>query len=112
MRDEPQPGPYAPDPQISALAEWLAVPVAPAPFPETRLRFRNDRWDTSVGLHALTDAEWVTHFGRFAPLANNLPAPLALKYHGHQFRHYNPDLGDGRGFLFAQMRDASGRLLD
>ena len=25
---------------------------------------------------------------------------------------YNPDLGDGRGFLFAQMRDDSGRLLD
>ncbi|MCA3700637.1 MAG: YdiU family protein, partial [Brevundimonas sp.] len=25
---------------------------------------------------------------------------------------YNPDLGDGRGFLAAQMRDGSGRLLD
>jgi uncharacterized protein YdiU (UPF0061 family) len=25
---------------------------------------------------------------------------------------YNPDIGDGRGFLFAQLRDASGRLLD
>ncbi|HRO11023.1 protein adenylyltransferase SelO family protein, partial [Amaricoccus sp.] len=32
---------------------------------------------------------------------------------GHQFRVYNPDLGDGRGFLFAQARDlADGRLLD
>ena len=38
--------------------------------------------------------------------------PLALRYHGHQFRVYNPDLGDGRGFLAAQMRDRSGRLLD
>ena len=25
---------------------------------------------------------------------------------------YNPDIGDGRGFLFAQLRDAHGRLLD
>jgi uncharacterized protein YdiU (UPF0061 family) len=25
---------------------------------------------------------------------------------------YNPDIGDGRGFLFAQLRDAAGRLLD
>src|SRR6185295_8001328 len=33
-------------------------------------------------------------------------------YHGHQFRTYNPDLGDGRGFLFAQLRDDGGRLLD
>ncbi len=39
--------------------------------------------------------------------------PLALRYHGHQFRSYNPQLGDGRGFLFAQLRDpVDGRLLD
>jgi serine/tyrosine/threonine adenylyltransferase len=38
--------------------------------------------------------------------------PLALRYHGHQFRAYNPDLGDGRGFLFAQLFDDRGRLLD
>jgi uncharacterized protein YdiU (UPF0061 family) len=41
-----------------------------------------------------------------------LQAPLALRYHGHQFRQYDPDLGDGRGFLFAQMEDREGRLLD
>jgi uncharacterized protein YdiU (UPF0061 family) len=36
-----------------------------------------------------------------------------MRYHGHQFRHYNPELGDGRGFLYAQLREAgSGRLLD
>ena len=52
------------------------------------------------------------HFGRFEPLKNNLTEPLALRYHGHQFRHYNPDIGDGRGFLFAQMRDQSGRYID
>ena len=48
----------------------------------------------------------------FEPLNGNLPQPLALRYHGHQFRHYNPDIGDGRGFLFAQMRDSTNRLLD
>lgn len=37
---------------------------------------------------------------------------MALRYHGHQFRTYNPDIGDGRGFLFAQLRDDQGRLLD
>ncbi len=35
-----------------------------------------------------------------------------MRYHGHQFQNYNPNLGDGRGFLFAQMRDDKGRLLD
>ncbi len=51
-------------------------------------------------------------FGRFEPLPGNLPQPLALRYHGHQFRVYNPEIGDGRGFTFAQLRDGADRLLD
>ncbi|APE28226.1 protein adenylyltransferase SelO family protein [Aurantiacibacter gangjinensis] len=112
MRAEPQSHEYTPDPQIEAVTDFLADPVEAADFPETRLRFRNDRWDKTVGLDMLGDDDWVRHFGRFAPLPDNLPQPLALRYHGHQFRVYNPDLGDGRGFLFAQMRDGDGRLLD
>ncbi len=103
---------YRPDTPIIALAGWLADPVEPADFPATVLRFRNLRWDRAVGLDGLTAAEWLAHFGRFEPLAGNLPQPLALRYHGHQFRTYNPDIGDGRGFTFAQLRDADGRLLD
>ena len=62
---------------------------------------------------ALTDAEWIGHFGRFEPLPGSFAQPLALRYHGHQFRTYNPELGDGRGFLFAQLHDLEdGRLLD
>lgn len=86
--------------------------VEPADFPQTVLRFRNDRAAATVGLDNLDDAAWVRHFGRFDPLSGSLEQPLALRYHGHQFRSYNPDIGDGRGFLFAQMRDAQGRLMD
>ncbi|MFN4020540.1 MAG: protein adenylyltransferase SelO family protein [Erythrobacter sp.] len=104
--------PYRGDPAILALADWLASPVAAADFPELRLRFRNDRAAASVGLAGLDDVTWAAHFGRFVPLEANLPRPLALKYHGHQFRVYNPEIGDGRGFLFAQLRDDRGRLMD
>lgn len=86
--------------------------VEPADFPAHILRYRNDRAARDVGLDGLTDAAWIAHFGRFEPLAGSFPRPLALRYHGHQFRTYNPDLGDGRGFLFAQMDDADGRLMD
>src|SRR5690606_20245495 len=48
--------------------------------------------------------EWVAHFGRFEPLPGQ-PGPVAIRYHGHQFRVYNPEIGDGRGFLAAQMRE-------
>ncbi|QWC58420.1 YdiU family protein [Erythrobacter sp. 3-20A1M] len=112
MRFDPQPASYRPDPAILPLAPWLADPVEAATFPRHDLRFRNDRWATAVGLAELSDAAWVTHFGRFAPLSDNLPQPLALRYHGHQFRVYNPEIGDGRGFLFAQLRDGDDRLLD
>jgi len=87
--------------------------VKAASFPQHVLRFRNQRWAERVGLDGLSDAEWVDHFARFAALPGSLPSPLALRYHGHQFRTYNPDLGDGRGFLFAQMHDLKDdRLLD
>ena len=109
---------YRPDPVFMRLGPDFADPVQPADFPQTILRFRNDRAATTIGLEALTDAEWLSHFGRFSPLPDNQPGPLAMRYHGHQFRSYNPDLGDGRGFLFAQQREAGppsdkmGRLLD
>ena len=112
MLAEPQAAAYRAAPRILPLAEWLADPVQAANFPQTVVRFRNDRWAPAVGLGDLDDAAWARNFGRFAPLPDNLPQPLALRYHGHQFQSYNPDIGDGRGFLFAQLRDGAGRLLD
>lgn len=103
---------YQPDPRFLTLGPGYSDPVKAAVFPEAVLRFRNQRAAGEVGLGALTPDEFRKHFWEFAPLPDNLPVPLALRYHGHQFRAYNPDIGDGRGFLFAQLRDASGRLLD
>jgi uncharacterized protein YdiU (UPF0061 family) len=103
---------YTPSTAFAALGPAFGDVVAPASFPKHVLRFRNQRWAGAVGLAGLTAAEWEEHFARFAPLPANLPQPIAIRYHGHQFRVYNPDLGDGRGFLFAQLRDGAGRLLD
>lgn len=38
--------------------------------------------------------------------------PLAMKYTGHQFGHYNPELGDGRGLLLGEQQLSNGRLID
>jgi len=104
---------YRPDPRFAALGPEFADPVKPAIFPMATVRYRNARAAASVGLDTLTEGEWRAHFARFEPLPENQAEPLAMRYHGHQFRTYNPDLGDGRGFLFAQMREAGGgRLLD
>ncbi|NTS64220.1 YdiU family protein [Sphingomonas sp. HHU CXW] len=103
---------YRPETTILELGNGFYDPVTAADFPQTVLRFRNDRAADEVGLATLSDEEWTTHFGRFMPLPGTLSQPLALRYHGHQFRQYNPELGDGRGFTFAQLRDRNGRLMD
>ncbi|MGB2240764.1 MAG: protein adenylyltransferase SelO family protein, partial [Candidatus Puniceispirillaceae bacterium] len=86
--------------------------VSAATFPMTQLRYRNDDAAGSIGLDQLDDAAWLSHFGDFEPFSGSFKSPLALCYHGHQFGHYNPDLGDGRGFLFAQFYDNRNRLMD
>lgn len=103
---------YRPESCVLALGDAFYDVVRPAAFPKLTLRFRNDRAAHEVGLDALEDDAWIEHFGRFRALEGNLREPLALRYHGHQFGSYNPALGDGRGFLFAQVRAERGRLLD
>jgi serine/tyrosine/threonine adenylyltransferase len=100
---------YRPDPAILQLGPDFFDPVEPARLPKCIQRFTNNRWAERVGLAGV---DWPAHFCRFEPLPANLPQPLALRYHGHQFRVYNPEIGDGRGFLFAQLHDEAGRLLD
>ena len=103
---------YTAEQAFLTLGQGFGDAVEAADFPKTILRYRNDKAATSVGLSELTDQEWLKHFGRFEPLPGNFMEPIAQRYHGHQFRNYNPNIGDGRGFLFAQMRDTQNRLLD
>jgi uncharacterized protein YdiU (UPF0061 family) len=101
--------PYRADPRILELSPDFYDAVEPARFPAAIPRFLNQRWAEEIGLGSV---DWQAHFHRFEPLPENLTEPLALRYHGHQFRSYNPEIGDGRGFLFAQLRHEHGRLLD
>jgi serine/tyrosine/threonine adenylyltransferase len=104
---------FRPARAIEELGPAFYDPVEAAEFPKHILRFRNQRHAERVGLRSLSDSDWANHFARFKPFAGSLAQPLALRYHGHQFRTYNPDIGDGRGFLFAQFYEpGTGRLLD
>jgi serine/tyrosine/threonine adenylyltransferase len=84
--------------------------VTPASFPQHILRFRNDDVLAQIGLakDEVSDRDFIEAFGEFA---NHEPF-LALRYHGYQFRSYNPFLGDGRGFLYGQVRAQNGKLYD
>lgn len=115
-----KPGPnFHPEDAILEIADFIGDSVEPAQFPEYKLRFRNDRAAASIGLDSISDSNWIDLFGRFSNtwritprISDTSPGPLALRYHGHQFRVYNSELGDGRGFLYAQCRDDRARLMD
>jgi serine/tyrosine/threonine adenylyltransferase len=110
--DEQRSGEFRPRKDILEFGPDFYDAVAPAAFPRRILRYRNQRAAGEVGLDRLDDDAWLRHFWAFEPLPGSLEQPLALRYHGHQFRSYNPDIGDGRGFLFAQLLDRDDRLLD
>ena len=98
------------EPSIEGLGEAYWDGVEAATFPQSRLRFRNDALLGQLGIDPSTvsDPDFEAAYGRFEarqPL-------LALRYHGTQFGTYNPFLGDGRGFLYGQVRDIQGDLQD
>ncbi len=77
------------------------------------LRYRNLEAAKSLGLDGINKSNWCKYFCNFDALEKNDVPPLVLKYHGHQFGVYNSDIGDGRGFLLAQIRDIkTNKILD
>ncbi|PSN18928.1 YdiU family protein [filamentous cyanobacterium CCP5] len=97
-------------PVLESLGDDYYDVVAAAEFPEQVLRFRNDAILQQLGLDsaAVSNDQLVAAFGKFQgrePL-------LALRYHGYQFGEYNPFLGDGRGFLYGQVRSEDGQIYD
>lgn len=98
------------EPALESLGDDYYDVVAAAEFPRHILRFRNDDLLLKLGLDptAVTDADFIQAFGRF----QGRDRFLALRYHGYQFGEYNPNLGDGRGFLYGQVRGVDGELYD
>ncbi|NER82941.1 MAG: YdiU family protein [Leptolyngbya sp. SIO1D8] len=97
-------------PALESIGDDYYDAVPAAEFPQHLLRFRNNDVLGQLGLdpEAVTDDHFIEAFGKFSgrsPL-------LALRYHGYQFGEYNPFLGDGRGFLYGQMRGIDGELYD
>ncbi|MEO1393238.1 MAG: YdiU family protein [Cyanobacteria bacterium J06634_5] len=95
---------------LADLGEDYYDPVSPATFPKHILRFRNDDVLAQLNLSPknVSDEDFTEAFGHFI---EHDPF-LALRYHGYQFRNYNPNLGDGRGFLYGQVRGTNGKLYD
>ncbi len=95
---------------IEALGNDYYDEVPAADFPQHLLRFRNDALLSRLGLNPneVENSHFIEAFGKFV----GVRPFLALRYHGYQFGEYNPFLGDGRGFLYGQIRGTDGQLYD
>ncbi|MDJ0898034.1 MAG: YdiU family protein [Xenococcus sp. MO_188.B8] len=95
---------------LESLDDEFFDRVQPAKFSQHVLRFRNDQLLPILGLNSSTVRD--RHFLEFCGHFRGIQSRLALRYHGYQFGQYNPYLGDGRGFLYGQVRGIDGQLYD
>ncbi|WP_045479081.1 protein adenylyltransferase SelO [Vibrio owensii] len=96
--------------RFSELPSAFFTYVTPQLLDNTRWVVWNGEFAQQFGLPATENEELLNVFAgqrEFAPFT-----PLAMKYAGHQFGVYNPDLGDGRGLLLAEMQHQDGTWFD
>lgn len=93
-------------PQYAQLGAPYHAPVDPTPLPQPQFVHFNAGLAAELGLDATATAE-LTDI-----LAGNQPwpryAPLASVYAGHQFGRWNPQLGDGRALMIAEIQRPDG----
>jgi len=87
-----------------SLGEDFLSEVKPTPFKsESKLVHFNRDAAGLLGLHkgVENEQEFIDIFSGKAPLQN--ARPFAMLYAGHQFGHLNPQLGDGRAIIIAEI---------
>ncbi|WP_346837570.1 protein adenylyltransferase SelO [Microbulbifer sp. SAOS-129_SWC] len=85
------------------LGDAFGTPIAPTPFAHPQLLHANPAVLRLLGIDAgeAANPAWA-QLGSGARLFTG-SKPLAMKYTGHQFGVYNPDLGDGRALLLGEL---------
>ena len=94
------------------LGDGFYVKTQPTPVADPSLIKFNDELATSLGLEvdALNTLKGLEIFS-----GNEIPEgaePLAMAYAGHQFGHFNLQLGDGRAVYLGEITATSGESVD
>lgn len=100
------------DNRFARLGEAFSSRVLPEPIAEPRLVIASA---SAMALLDLDPAEAASEDFLHIFSGHRLWAaaePRAMVYSGHQFGHYNPRLGDGRGLLLGEVVNAAGEYWD
>jgi serine/tyrosine/threonine adenylyltransferase len=88
----------------------LGTQVKPQALKNARVVAINQSLLAQLNLPWQTNSEWLNAlFSIDSPLTQYT---VAQKYGGHQFGHWNPDLGDGRGVLLSEVINSHGERYD
>lgn len=85
--------------------------VKPQPLDNTVWVVWNESLAAQFGLPAVAPDGSLKNYLSGESVFDTSP-PLAMKYAGHQFGVYNPDLGDGRGLLLGELESQNGEVFD
>lgn len=96
--------------RYSQLPSAFFTFIEPQPLQNTQWVVWNGDFAQQFGLPSSPDEALLNAFSGQANVEEF--RPLAMKYAGHQFGVYNPDLGDGRGLLLAEIQHQNGSWFD
>ncbi|WP_439100793.1 protein adenylyltransferase SelO [Congregibacter sp.] len=100
------------DNSFAALGSPFNTAQDPDPVKEPSLLKINNGLAQQLGI----DPQWLSSQEGLEVLAGNRGAegsqPVAAAYAGHQFGHFNPQLGDGRAVLLGEVVDQQGHRYD
>ncbi|PCM43464.1 protein adenylyltransferase SelO [Marinobacter sp. ANT_B65] len=92
------------------LPDSFYTRVKPTPLKGAKIACFNHELAEKMGFHVSNEADWAG-IGGGTELLEGMD-PVAMKYTGHQFGMYNPELGDGRGLLLWETVGPDGRRWD
>jgi serine/tyrosine/threonine adenylyltransferase len=98
------------DHSLARELEGFYVPVQAAAPRAPRMVAWNAALAEALGLPQADEAQWAAWLSG----AEEVPGsqPIALTYAGHQFGHFNPQLGDGRALLLGEVIAPGGARFD
>ncbi len=95
------------------LGDQFYQQIAPVPVKQPSLFLWNKELSEELSLSEKIDLDknkLAEYFSGNHPLPDT--SPIALAYAGHQFGHFNPQLGDGRAHLIGETLNRSGQVRD